>query len=63
MTIYKYGFPAEVGVENAMQQAIDLAAAESSIDKSLFVAEDITTADHVANREILIRVSQEGEGE
>lgn len=61
MTIYKYGFPASTGVEEAMSQAIDMASSESNIDPDKLVAEDVTTADHVANREILIRVSQEGE--
>jgi hypothetical protein len=57
MTIRKIGFPTSKGVDAAMAEALQIVASETGLSEDKFEADDVTTPDHEANNEILIRVS------
>jgi hypothetical protein len=61
MASYKYGFSSSIGVDQAKAEAMMLASAASHIPTEKLEAEDITSPDHQANNEILIRVTEKPE--
>jgi hypothetical protein len=63
MGIFKYGYPDSTPLDEAKTDALRKASRELGDNKGQINVEDVTTDEHRANDELLIRVSVNSEDE